>query len=244
MGDADAPRPPESFVHDCAELGFEIGGWDASTAGIFGHDSEFVGSHAEVMAFLRGWIACEMRSPRTVARFMLAMSVPTYESVAAPGQAFLITARPQRSWFRGERIAIPDDVARHFVINDIRVGVRSQFIQAGDLDGSLFAARIASTPTYTFDGPHRLTMDPAVAESIGRELAMDLCEAAMEITFTVTAKPTMPEGTRFAAMIIGTCPPPLNAHSPMVSPAARSAAHELAAAALEEALRSVRQGLI
>ena len=231
-------------MHDCAELGFEIGGWDEATAGVFGHGAEFVGSHVEVMAFLRGWIACEMRSPRTVARFMLSMSVVPYEPIAAPGQSFLIISRPQRRWFRGERIAISDDVASHFVINDISVGTRSQFLQAGDLDGSLFAARIASTPVYTFDGPHRLTMDSAVAESIGRELAMDPCEVAMDISFTVTAKPTMPEGTRFAALIIGTCPPPLDAHSPMVTPAARSAARELAAAALEEALRSVRQGLM
>ena len=244
MGDVAAPQPPESFVHDCTELGFQIGGWDESTAGIFGHGAEFVGSHAEVMAFLRGWIACEMRSPRTVARFMLSMSMSSYEPIAVPGQSFLIISRPQSKWFRGERIAIPDDIASHFVIHDVTVGTRSQFPQAGDIDGALFAARIADTPVYTFDGPHRITMAPAVADSIGRELAMDLCETAMEITFNVTAKPTMPEGVRFAAMIIGTCPPPLDAHSPMVSPAARSAARELAAAALEDAFRSVRQGLV
>lgn len=62
MGDeTEQGKPPESFVRDCAELGFIIGGWDATTAGVFGHGAEFVGTHAEVMAFLRGWIGCEMR---------------------------------------------------------------------------------------------------------------------------------------------------------------------------------------
>jgi hypothetical protein len=214
-GEQDAvtkPAPPDSFVRDCAELGFTIGGWDETTAGIFGHGAEFVGTHAEIMAFLRGWLGCETRNTRTVVRYMLALNAgsPIYNrtrSVVVPGSSFIVTARPQRGGFRGDRVAIPDSIAEHFTIDDITVGNRSQYLQAGSIDGALFAARIDTTPIFKLTelrDMHRLEMAPGTADAFGRELSMDAAETAMDVTMMVTAKHTMPIGTTFMAIVLGT----------------------------------------
>jgi hypothetical protein len=203
-------KPPDSFVRDCAELGFTIGGWDEKTAGVFGHGAEFVGTHAEIMAFLRGWLGCETRNTRTVVRYMLALNAgPIYNrthSIVVPGSSFVVTARPQRGGFRGDRVAIPDSIAEHFTIDDISVGNRSQYLQAGSLDGALFATRIDTTPIFELiklRDMHRLEMAPGTADAFGRELSMDAAETAMDVTMTVTAKHTMPPGTTFVAIVLG-----------------------------------------
>lgn len=205
----DRPKPPESFVRDCAELGFVIGGWDETTAGIFGHGAEFVGTHTEVMAFLRGWVGCETRNTREVTRYMLALTsgdVVTDRHRITPGTTIAITARPQRGNFRGDRVAIPDSIAQHFVIDDISVGNRSQFIQAGSIDGGLFAARIDATPLFELvqrGNLHRLEMTPGTDHAFGLELSMDVAETAMDVTMYVTAKDSCPPGTPFMAIVLG-----------------------------------------
>lgn len=49
----------------------------------------------------------------------------------------LLTARPQRA-IRIERLAIPDEIAASFVIHDLRIAGRSQFVASAS--GELFAA--------------------------------------------------------------------------------------------------------
>jgi hypothetical protein len=235
MGDGSAP--PESFARDCAELGFEIGGWDETTAGIFGHGAEFVGSHAEVMAFLRGWMSSQETPGRDVARWLLPMRPAGIE--IPPGRTFQITSRPQRGGFIGERVAIADSVASYFMIDDITVGNRSQFIQAGSIDGSFFAAKIDALPTYQFQGPYRILMTPGTETTIGLPLAMDRCETAMDITFTVTAKDHIPAGAEFLALVVGSNPNAIGQESRLVSATARSAAGVIAREALMDALQRV-----
>ena len=79
-----------------------------------------------------------------------------------PGQSATITARPQRVAFRPERVFISGFAeankgpwwkrispwyrpaqgigAADWLVNDIRIGHRSQFSQAGDIPGDIFAA--------------------------------------------------------------------------------------------------------
>ena len=45
--DDDKPKPPAGFARDCADLGFVIGGWDETTAGIFGHGAEWAPTAAD-----------------------------------------------------------------------------------------------------------------------------------------------------------------------------------------------------
>jgi hypothetical protein len=46
------------------------------------------------------------------------------------GDTFQITTRPQLP-FRGERVAVPSDLAGYFAITDIKVGNKSQFVAQG-----------------------------------------------------------------------------------------------------------------
>lgn len=144
-------RPPEQFVADAAELGFTIGGWDDTTAGIFGNDTEFVGSHAEVEAFLRGWIAYMARGVGDVQRQLLSLRtlLPRHQQTIA-GTSFQVISHPQRC-FIGERIALTEQTARCLAIVDVLVGNRSQFVRAGSFDGELFATRISQLPHFLFD---------------------------------------------------------------------------------------------
>ena len=60
-----------------------------------------------------------------------------------PTQSAQITARPQRVAFRPERVFISaagtSGGAADWVVNDIKIGNRSQFSQSGDVPGDMFA---------------------------------------------------------------------------------------------------------
>jgi hypothetical protein len=229
-------QPPESFAHDVTLLGFTIAGWDDRTAGIVGNGAEFVGSHEEVVAFLRGWMLHQEVAPREISRRVI--SLASRQTVIPPGMTAQITSRPQSASFRGDRIAIPEAIADRFVIHDVLVGNRSQFLQAGDVDGAMFAARIDKLPTFEFDGPHRVLLTSAGLANLGAELSMDECLTAMDITMYVSLKRDAP-ATSFAALIFGVCPQVTSTHSRMISAHARSAAIDIAGRALLAALREV-----
>jgi hypothetical protein len=60
-------------------------------------------------------------------------------SIILPNTSVQVTARPQNVAFRPERIVIGGTPA-DWIVNDIKIGNRSQFSQSGDIPGELFAA--------------------------------------------------------------------------------------------------------
>jgi hypothetical protein len=56
-----------------------------------------------------------------------------------PNTSVAITSRPQNVAFRPERVIIGGN-AGNWIVNDIKVGNRSQFSQSGDVPGETFAA--------------------------------------------------------------------------------------------------------
>lgn len=160
----------------------------------------------------------------------------TGEALIPPGSTFQVTSRPQVGSFRGDRLAIPDAIAEHFEIFDIRVGNRSQWVQAGTLDGSMFATQIRDQPVYRFDGPHKIVMTEAALHAFGREIDLDTCQVAMDITIVAGLKSRAPSALAFAAMIVGVTPLEPSRDSRMISATARSAAQRLAIRSLHDAL--------
>ncbi len=55
-----------------------------------------------------------------------------------PNTSAQVTSRPQTHAFRPERIVI-GGTPKHWVVNDIKVGNRSQLAQSGDVPGEMFA---------------------------------------------------------------------------------------------------------
>lgn len=117
------------------------------------------------------------------------MVLRSYDKVLA-GQSCYIVARPQITAYRVVRIAIPDDIADAFNIDDMRVGNRSQMVQAGSFRASYFAAHIDGLAKLTAKMVQNETIkidisEPAEAE-FGRDFPFDTCQVAMDFGFCVT----------------------------------------------------------
>lgn len=97
-------------------------------------------------------------------------------NVAAGTQA-TVTARPQVI-FRGERLVIPSDIAGNFVIDDIRVGNKSQLVATGAIPARVFNE-----------------------DGTGVNLSLDTCQVAMDLV--VVATNISGAATRFRGSIIG-----------------------------------------
>lgn len=65
--------------------------------------------------------------------------------VIAPGGAASITARPQTFAFQPHRVVIPLSLATDFIIVDMKVGNRSQFVQTGAVSAETFAQNAVGT---------------------------------------------------------------------------------------------------
>ena len=97
-----------------------------------------------------------------------------------PNTSAQITSRPQSVAFRPERIIIggaPSD----WVVNDVKVGNRSQFAQSGDVPGEMFAAT-------TIDG----------------YVSMETVQSAMDFVMVVTFVGDRQEGAPFVCGVLGT----------------------------------------
>ena len=81
-----------------------------------------------------------------------------------PGQSVQIAARAQTSDFRCERFMISNSGtpggAADWIVNDIKIGNRSQFAQSGDIPGSMFATN--TVDAFVAFETVRATMDVAV----------------------------------------------------------------------------------
>ena len=119
--------------------------------------------------------------PATPRRGILPMStgVPIL-----PTQSAQITARPQLSGFRAERLYISDGGtkggAADWVVNDIKIANLSQFIQSGDIPGDMFAA-----------------------DAIDAAVSFDAVEQGGDVVLVVTYVGGNAEGCPFTASFIG-----------------------------------------
>lgn len=190
---------PDEIGKLAAACNLTVSGWDSAddSALVHGPDVNYIGSKAEVVAFLTAWSQCQqIKITRAMTEAEEAPGV-RYGFVSwdagpiAPNQSAPIVARPQTRVFRGERVAIPDEIAEHFLILDIRVGTKSVFLRSGPVDAKGFAMRISdSTPLFALsssrgDGPHEIVMAQAARLEFGRSLSFPPCMAAQDLVIVV-----------------------------------------------------------
>jgi hypothetical protein len=120
--------------------------------------------------------------PERAGREVLPMSTGV---AILPSQSAQITARPQRVAFRPERVFISNagtsGGAADWIVNDIKIGNRSQFSQSGDIPGDMFA-------TNAIDG----------------FVSFETAQTAMDVVMVVTYIGTNESGAAFYASIVGT----------------------------------------
>jgi hypothetical protein len=120
--------------------------------------------------------------PQRAGREVLPMSTGV---AILPTQSAQITARPQRVAFRPERVFISaagtSGGAADWVVNDIKIGNRSQFSQSGDVPGDMFA-------TNAIDG----------------FVSFETAQTAMDVVMVVTYIGLNESGVPFFASIVGT----------------------------------------
>ncbi len=97
-----------------------------------------------------------------------------------PNTSAQITSRPQSVAFRPERIIIGNR-PNEWIVNDVKVGNRSQFAQSGDVPGEMFAAT-------TIDG----------------YVSMETVQSAMDFVMVVTFIGDSQEGAPFVCGVLGT----------------------------------------
>ena len=121
-------------------------------------------------------------APERAGREVLPMSTGV---AILPTQSAQITARPQRVAFRPERVFISaagtSGGAADWVVNDIKIGNRSQFSQSGDVPGDMFA-------TNAIDG----------------FVSFETAQTAMDVVMVVTYIGLNESGVPFFASIVGT----------------------------------------
>jgi hypothetical protein len=124
----------------------------------------------------------ELAGPDRAGREVLPMSTGV---AILPTQSAQITARPQRVAFRPERVFISaagtSGGAADWVVNDIKIGNRSQFSQSGDVPGDMFA-------TNAIDG----------------FVSFETAQTAMDVVMVVTYIGLNESGVPFFASIVGT----------------------------------------
>ncbi len=120
--------------------------------------------------------------PERAGREVLPMSTGV---AILPTQSAQITARPQRVAFRPERVFISSagttGGAADWIVNDIKIGNRSQFSQSGDIPGDMFA-------TNAIDG----------------FVSFETAQTAMDVVMVVTYIGSNESGVPFYASIVGT----------------------------------------
>jgi len=219
VNDELEPDVPDNVRELASACGLAVAGWDSfdDTALVHGPDVNYIGTKAEVVAYLTAWQQCQqIKITRQMVEAEQAAGVSygfiawnTYQLVE-PGQTAQITARPQSRSFRGDRIAIPDDIAARFAIADIKVGNKSMFLQSGDVPASSFSMRIAdSTPLFKLterhgDGPHELVMTTPARLEFGRAMSFAVCNTAQDLSVIVIN--TSSEPSVFRALVLGKYP--------------------------------------
>lgn len=209
---------PEDIKTTLAELGFELRCWDDGDGAISGHGQDFIGSYAEVRAYLTAWSSCLARATwqtdqdkaaeENTARLVRTGIVLSSDMVFEPAVTAQITTRPQNAPFRGDRVVVLDECADAFDIADLKVGNCSQFPQAMTMPAKFCAARVSSQALFGCEIAKicarslvRIAIaEPALAE-FGRPWTMDTCQVAQDISIIITNRSSQP--ARFVALIVG-----------------------------------------
>ncbi len=213
--------------------GFEVHGWheadlasvvvqtprDTSTLGIRDYTAanrpvvNYIGTRDEAVAFMTAWSQCvghkvaelmrEEEDNEKIRRTVICLS--TYHDVE-PGQSAQISMRPQRGAFRGNRIAIPKEIAEKFTIQDLKVGNLSTFETSADIPAIAFAINVNNQSAWfdiTEDGSGELfvTLSRAAQEQFGRSWSMPVTQPAMDLTISIRNHSSEP--SQFCALIIG-----------------------------------------
>jgi hypothetical protein len=152
---------------------------------------DVVGKDAAAHQQHKGWVdgfrprnlLVDAPPPQRAGREVLPMSV---DGPILPTQSAQITARPQRVAFRPERVFISNASdatlgAAAFLVNDIKIGNRSQFSQSGSIPGDMFAS-----------------------VAIDSFVSFETAQTAMDIVMVVTYIGANSEGVPFYGAIIGT----------------------------------------
>jgi hypothetical protein len=145
---------------------------------------QIVGADAEgqALGFPPRNALVDARGPTRAGREVLPMSTGV---AILPSQSAQITARPQRVAFRPERVFVSNagtsGGAADWIVNDIKIGNRSQFSQSGDIPGDMFA-------TNAIDG----------------FVSFETAQTAMDVVMVVTYIGTNESGAAFYASIVGT----------------------------------------
>jgi hypothetical protein len=131
-------------------------------------------------------VLVEQRQPGFANREVLPMGSGTQN--IPPGFSTQITSRPQRVAFRPERVfvssfgtALGGGGAADWTINDIKIGNRSQFSQAGDVPGDMFATT-----------------------SIDSFVTFETAQTAMDVVLIATYNGPIESGIPFYGSIVGT----------------------------------------
>lgn len=122
------------------------------------------------------WVPTWSSSPHPVDRIVLPMSSGVR---IKPGESAKITSRPQNMAFRPERIVIGGE-PNHWLVNEIKIGRRSQLADSGDLPGAAFTA-----------------------DAQDAHVRLDVVLTAMNFTMVVTYVGPDPEGALFVCSATG-----------------------------------------
>ena len=106
-----------------------------------------------------------------------------------PAQAAVIVARPQLH-FSATRLLVGRACARHFLINEMRVGNRSQLVSYGDIPADLFGGDLDTLDNpikgELIDGFWVVSIEKKAVPLVGRPISFPECEPGIEISLTVT----------------------------------------------------------
>lgn len=207
---------PEPVLALADEAKIAITAWKDGMAALSGPGGDYLGNYDEARAYLTSWIACaRVTEPERTGRRELAAvvrrSILTVRSDVAiqAGEIAQVYSQIQVGAFRGERVAVPAEIASRFDVCDVLVGNRSQLPVGGLHSAEIYATRVDRQALLSIAADDRVATisitDAALAE-FGRALTMDTCQRAMEVSFRVSLRGGQPP-TRFEASILGVTTP-------------------------------------
>lgn len=202
---------PKDIIALAEKHNFSIMAWSKVDGVLRGNSQDFIGTHAEIRAYLDAWNACvetgkvervKMSDRDWGVKYSMLSMVSNSE--IPPGQMAQITARPQIT-FRGMRLAVTDTSAPFFGIQDIRVGHRSVFPQSGRIPAEAFACHLVGQAKLLVERigpePFSISIQETAVEEFGKALPFPTCLVAQEMMIYLENTSDRPR--RFEGFIIG-----------------------------------------
>lgn len=203
---------PEHVAKLAEACACRVHGWEDETVLVEGIDINYMGTRAEVIAYLTAWQQCiELKLAQQISAetdsepLRRALLVFDSGKPIDPGQIAQVVVRPLSRMFRGARIAIPARIAERFQIDEIKVGNRSMMDRSQSIPGDTFAIRIEDAPLFAVQKRAGDTLEICLERSalaeFGRAFYFEPCLTAMDMTLYVTNCST--EAERFVGMVLG-----------------------------------------